>query len=243
MELPRQTVIELPTLWGIDFSITNEVILLWIAAIITFVLVTLACRRKNMVAKGTFQNFFEATIEYIDQTVGEEVLGEQAKKWSPFLLSLFFFILFNNLLGLAPLPHHVKSMTSSINVTAAFASMVFLITVAVNIKTHGVLGFMKKFVPPGLPFAVKLFAVPIEFMSWLARPFSLAVRLFANMLAGHTLITVFITMACALSAFIKPLPYLGAVLMSLFELFVCFVQSFIFTLLAGIYIKDAIETH
>jgi len=242
-EIPRQIIIKLPTLWGVDLSITNEVILLWIAAAITFVLVTLACRRRNVVAKGTFQNFFEAIIEFIDQSVGDDVLGEHAKKWSPFLLSLFFFILFINILGLAPLPSHVKAMTSSINVTAAFALMVFFITIVVNIKMHGIWGFLKKFTPSGLPLVAKLLFAPIEIVSWLARPLSLAIRLFANMLAGHALILVFLGMAGTVTIIGKPIPYIGAVIMSAFELFVGFIQAFIFTLLAGMYIKDAIDTH
>jgi len=242
-EIPRQVIISLPTLWGIDFSITNEVMLLWIAAAFTFVTVTLACRRKTHVARGSFQNFIEAIIEFIDESVGKDVLGSQAKKWSPFLLTLFFFILFTNLLGLAPLPSHVKAMTSSINVTAALALLVFATTIIVNIHAHGIWGFLKKFSPEGLPLAIKIMAIPIEIVSWLARPFSLAIRLSANMIAGHTLILVFLCMAGSTAFLIKPIPYAGAVIMSAFELFVGFIQAFIFTLLAGIYIKDALDTH
>jgi len=241
--IPRQVVIKLPTLWGIDFSITNEVLLLWIAAAFTFVLVSLACRRKTHIARGSFQNFIEAAIEFIDDSVGKDVLGTHAKKWAPFLLTLFFFILFTNLLGLVPLPSHVKAMTSSINVTAALALLVFVTTIVVNIHTHGVGGFLKKFAPEGLPLIIKIMAIPIEIVSWLARPFSLAIRLSANMIAGHTLILVFLGMAGSVAFLIKPLPYAGAVIMSAFELFVGFIQAFIFTLLAGIYIKDALDAH
>jgi F-type H+-transporting ATPase subunit a len=242
-EIPRQVLIRLPILWGVDLSITNEVLLLWIAAACTFILVTLACRRRNPVAKGPFQNFFEAIIDFLDESIGEEILGKHGRQWSPFLLALFFFILFANLLGLAPLPAHVKAMTSSINVAASLAMVVFAITIVVNIRTHGVFGFLKKFAPEGLPFVVKILAVPIEVISWLARPLSLAIRLSANMLAGHALILIFLGMAGSVAWLLKPLPYMGAVIMSAFELFVSFIQAFIFTLLAGMYIKDALDAH
>lgn len=242
-ELQRQVLISFPTLWGIDLSITNEVVLLWIAAAITFFCVTLACRRRTFIAQGVFQNAVEAIIDFIDDNVGNDILENDARMWSPFLLTLFFFILFANLLGLAPLPSHVKAMTSSINVTAALALIVFATTIAVNIRTHGLLGFVKKFAPAGLPPFVLILAVPVEIISWLARPFSLAIRLCANMLAGHALILVFLGMTGSLAWLFKPLPYLGAVIMSAFELFVCFIQAFIFTLLSGMYIKDALDAH
>ncbi len=242
-EIPRQILIKLPTFWGIDLSITNEVLLLWIAAAMTFAAVTLACRRREPIARGAFQNFFEAVIDFIDQSIGREVLGEHNRHWAPFLLTLFFLILFTNLLGLAPLPSHVKAMTSSINVTAALAIIVFGATIVVNIRTHGLLGFLKKFSPEGIPMVVKFLAVPIEVISWLARPLSLAIRLCANMMAGHALILVFLGMAGSAMWLLKPLPYAGAVIMSAFELFVSFIQAFIFTLLAGMYIKDALDAH
>ena len=242
-EIPRKVLMELPTLWGVDLSITNEVLLLWIAAALTFVIVTFACRRRSEVPRGIFQNLFEAIIEFLDDAIGRDILGEHGRHWAPFLLTLFFLILFTNLLGLAPLPSHVKAMTSSINVTAAFAIIVFVTTIVVNIRTHGIFGFLKKFSPSGLPLAVRVLAVPIEVISWLARPFSLAIRLCANMMAGHALILVFLAMAGSAMWLLKPLPYAGAVIMSAFELFVSFVQAFIFTLLAGMYIKDALDAH
>ena len=119
----------------------------------------------------------------------------------------------------------------------------FATTIVVNIRTHGVFGFLKKFSPSGLPLVVKILAVPIEVISWLARPLSLAIRLCANMMAGHALILIFLGMAGSAMWLLKPLPYAGAIIMSAFELFVSFVQAFIFTLLAGMYIKDALDAH
>lgn len=242
-EIERTVIIPLPPFLGLDLSITNEVILLWIAAVASLVVLTVACRRKTLVATGVLQNAMEALIEFIDESAGRELLGRQAARWSPFLLTLFFFIFFSNLMSLIPLPSHVKAMTSSISVTGALALIVFAATVIVNIRHHGVLGFLARFAPAGLPLPVRIFAFPIEVISWLARPLSLAIRLFANVLAGHALILIFLGMAGSAAWFLKPLPYAGAVVMSVFELFVGFLQAFIFTLLAGMYIKDAIDAH
>ena len=241
--LQRQVLIELPEIIGIDMSITNEVVLLWLAALITFVVVTAGCRRRGPVAKGVWGNLFEAIVDLVNHSIVTENLGKAGRRWSPFLLTLFFFILFNNLLGLLPLPNHVAAMTGNINVTAALAIMVFAITVVVNIRAQGIKGFLGRFFPGGMPKALSVLVMPIEVISWLARPFSLAVRLFANMTAGHALVLTFVGMAAAGTWYLKPVPLLGAVVMSAFELFVCFIQAFVFALLSGMFIQDAIESH
>ena len=241
--LQRQVLIEFPTVVGIDMSITNEVVLLWVAALVTFVVVTAGCRRRGAVAHGVWGNLFESMVGLINQSVITENLGRQGRRWAPFLLTLFFFILFNNLLGLLPLPNHVAAMTGNLNVTAALAVMVFAVTVVVNIRAQGFVGFLTRFFPSGMPRALSILVMPIEVISWLARPFSLAVRLFANMTAGHALVLAFIGMAAAGSWYMKPVPLLGAAVMSGFELFVSFIQAFVFTLLTGMFIQDALETH
>lgn len=242
--IERTVIVAIPEIFGLDLSITNEVILLWGAALACFAVLTFSCRRKTQVASGVLQNAVEALIEFIDDSTGREILGKQlAADWSTFLLTLFFFIFFSNLMSLIPLPSHVKAMTSSISVTAALAMIVFATTVTVNIRHHGLFGFLARFAPTGPPLPVRIFAFPIEVISWMARPLSLAIRLFANVLAGHALILIFLGMAGSAAWFLKPLPYAGALVMSAFELLVSFLQAFIFTLLAGMYIKDAIDAH
>jgi F-type H+-transporting ATPase subunit a len=245
-EVERHVLITLPKILGIDLSITNEVVLVWIAALITFLLLVAACRRKSLVAHGTFRNLFEALIELIDKEVIQSNLGKRKTILAPFLLTLFFFILFLNLMGMVPFPRHVKSMTSHISVTISLALVVFATTIFVDIRRHGLRGFAGKFMPSDVSKPIAIFVAPIEIVSWLVRPLSLAIRLFANMLAGHTLILVFvglISVAAASAVYLVPLPFLAAVLLSCFELFVCFIQAFVFTLLAGIYLKEAIEKH
>lgn len=234
-------LVPLPGFLGIDLSITNEVVLLWLAAAATFAVITLSCRRRGLVARGYFQNAFEAMVHFVDREVVCEGIGTEGRAWAPLLFALFFFVLFANLLGMVPVPSHFKAATSNLTVTTALASIVFSVTVYVNLRRHGVGGFARKFIPTGVPRLVWVLVVPIEIISWLAKPVSLAVRLFANMMAGHALILIFIMLAAQAAWFLSVLPLAGAVAMSGFELFVCFVQAFIFTMLAAFYIREALD--
>lgn len=242
-EIQRRVLVELPAVFGVDLSITNEVVLLWLAAAGTLAAALAACRRRSEVARGWFPNLFESLVDLVDREVVQGSIGPDGRSWSPFLLSLFFLVLVCNLVGLMPVPSLFKPVTSSLSVTAALALMVFAVVVAVNVRRHGIAGFLRKFFPSGLPLPVRVLVAPIEVVSWLARPLSLAVRLFANMLVGHYLIFTFIGLAMASSWYFKALPFAGAVLMDAFEVFVCFVQAFIFTMLTGMYIRDAMEEH
>jgi F-type H+-transporting ATPase subunit a len=239
-EIPTRVLIPLE-FGGLDLSITNEVVLVWLAALATLAILLPACRRKTLVPKGLYQNAIEGIVELIEREIVRESVGQEGRAWAPFLLTTFFFILFCNLLGMIPVPGVFKSVTSNLNVTVAMALMVFLLTMGLSIRRRGVGGFLRRFLPSGVPWWLAFLVVPIEVLSWLARPFSLAVRLFANMLAGHALIFVFIGMAMGSALLLKPLPLVGAIVMDAFELFVCFIQAFIFTMLAGIYIKEALE--
>lgn len=242
-EIERHVLVPVPPVFGIDLSITNEVVLLWVAALVTFVLLAFACRRRSLLARGLFQNLFEAMVEFVETQIVRENIGPRAQAWSPFLLTLFFFILVNNLMGLVPLPFHMKSMTGSLSVTIGLALTVFLVTVVLNLRSHGLRGFFKKFLPAGLSPWVGIPMIPIEIISWAARPITLAIRLFANMMVGHQALFMFIGFSMASAWYFKTLPFLGAVLMACFELFVCLIQAFVFTMLTGIYIRDAIEAH
>jgi len=240
----------IPPILGIDFSITPDVALVLIAGLLTFLLLFFACRRTELVARGTYRNLFETIIEFIDEEVVRQMLGAHASGWAPFAFTLFFFILFCNLLGLVPLPgsesHPLfKPVTSNWNVPAALAIMALLVSQGADIYRHGLRGYFKKVVPGGVPWWIAPFVFFIEMVCRLVRPLSLTLRLFANMTAGHAIILAFIGlgMACQLM-FIKPLPLVGTVLMSAFELFVCFIQAFVFTILTCSYIGEAFEeTH
>lgn len=240
----RVVLVELPEVFGIDLSITNEVVLLWVGAIVTLFVAVAACSGREVATRGRFRSFFEMLVEMVEkQVVGGNGNGS-ARALTPFLLTLFFFILICNLLGMAPIPGVFKAATSNINVTAGLAMSVFVLTVILEVHHHGVAGFLGRFIPAGVPKWAGILMAPIEVASWLVRPFSLAVRLFANMAAGHVLIFVLIGMAVASGWWIVGIfPAAAAVVMSCFELFVCFIQALVFTLLAGLYLKEAVEGH
>jgi len=240
-QIERTVLVPLPAAFGVDFSITNEVLLVFIAGTATFLVLLLACRRTGLTAHGPLQNFFEGVIEFIDREVLGDCLGRDGRRWATLLMTLFFFILFANLTGIVPAPQFFQAATGNLNVTAPLAVMIFVTTVVVNIQARGIGGFLGRFAPPGVPLWLLPVVVPIEVISWLARPFSLAVRLFANMMAGHALMVTFTTMTVAAGFLLKPLPLAGAVIMQCFEIFICFVQAFIFVMLAALYLKDAVE--
>jgi F-type H+-transporting ATPase subunit a len=231
---------------GIDISITNAVVSIWIAGVLVFLTLTLAGRIGRLIPRG-LQNLMESLVDFARQSLIQEILGEEGMKWFPFIATLFFFILFCNLLGLVP---KMFTATSNINVTASLAAIVFICTQGAGIVRHGILGYCKTFVPKGMPRGImgKIligFMIIVEIISQLARPFSLAVRLFANMTAGHMVILVFISMIFMFQGivayFVTPVSVVMAVVMMAFEIFVSLLQAFIFAILASIYISLAVH--
>jgi F-type H+-transporting ATPase subunit a len=231
---------------GIDISITNAVVSIWIAGVLVFLTLTLAGRIGRLIPRG-LQNLMESLVNFAKQSLIQEILGEEGMSWFPFIATLFFFILFCNLLGLVP---KMFTATSNINVTASLAAIVFICTQGAGIVRHGLLGYCKTFVPKGMPRGImgKVligFMIIVEIISQLARPFSLAVRLFANMTAGHMVILVFISMIFMFQGivayFVTPVSVVMAVVMMAFEIFVSLLQAFIFAILASIYISLAVH--
>ncbi len=232
---------------SIDISITNAVISIWIASALVFLTLTLAGRIGRIIPRG-LQNLMESLVSFVRQSLILEVLGEDGMPWFPFIATLFFFILYCNLLGLIP---KMFTATSNINVTASLAAVVFICTQGAGIVRHGLAGYGKTFIPKGMPAGImgKVligFMIIVEIISQLARPFSLAVRLFANMTAGHMVILVFISMifmfqGLMAKVFVTPMSMVMAVIMMAFEIFVSLLQAFIFAILASIYISLAVH--
>ncbi|MDD5457385.1 MAG: F0F1 ATP synthase subunit A [Candidatus Margulisbacteria bacterium] len=185
----------------------------------------------------------QAVIEMIYEFLEDQFRGlfkhdEDYKKWMPFFLTIFYYILIHNMLGLIP---ENKPVTSDINITASLAIMVFLISIGVGVIKHGPLKYLASLTPSGisLPFRITMF--PIEVVSTFAKPFALAVRLFANMTAGHLIILSMLKLTEVFSSiFFVPVSITMAMVMMLFELFVCLIQAFIFAYLSAIYITDSI---
>jgi F-type H+-transporting ATPase subunit a len=238
-----------------DFNISHDVTMVWIAAAITLVVMVAGARliAGSLVATGRFANLVDAMVDFVRSNIVEEFLGEHSKRWFGFFATLFFFILFNNLLGKLPIPGF-ESPTGNINVTLALAVMVFVVCQAVGIYKLGPVGyFKKKFLLPA-PWWVQIPAIPIMFLVLLAEPFSLCVRLFANMTAGHLVLLTFATgqmvggvwlahhpnvLAKAAAVF----PFALSVILIAFELFIAFIQAFIFTLLSALYLSESLEEH
>lgn len=228
-------------LGGLDLSITNAVVMMWIACGLVFITLVFAGRAGRLIPKG-LQNVMESMVSFLRQTFIEEILGEENVSWFPFVATLFFFILYCNLLGLIPIPAIGFTATSNILVTGSLAIAVFFCVQGVGIYKHGVLGYIKKFIPKGVP--LKIVLVPlmmvIEIISLFAKPFSLAVRLAANMTAGHLVILVFLSMIIMFRSYlIAPISVGMATVMMAFEVFVALIQAFIFSILATMYIAEA----
>ncbi len=214
---------------GIDVSVTKSVVVMWVVSVLVFAFLLLG----NLVSGvRRIERFF---FEFIKESFGNS-LHTKKTIWFSFLATLFLFIFFCNLAGLVPFS---ESPTSSLGVTVALSVTVFIISQLVGVYCHG-FGHLKILTPSGIPLIMMPFIVPLEFVSQLARPFSLSIRLFANLFAGHSVMMIFYGLV-ATTAFplLKLLPFAGVVLLSLFEVFVAFIQAFIFTYLASFYISDA----
>ena len=237
---------------GINLSITNFVVILWLAAALTFLFLAGAARAMNMTGAGRFPNLAESLLEFVRENVAEAFMGHHGAKWFPFVATVFFFILFCNLFGLVPIPGYFHAGTSNLNVTTTLAVVVFLVVQAVAVKVHGPKYYLGLLFPKSAPAWLRFTLMPlIELIGLFARPFSLAIRLFANMTAGHQIIVVLltgeligVTYLLQQGFFMKilsPLPLLGVIVMDGFEIFVAFIQAFIFALLKALYLGEALE--
>jgi F-type H+-transporting ATPase subunit a len=224
-------------LWGIDVSITNGVVVMWLSLAIILLFFYLAARRPRLVPRP-LQNLAEMFIIFTRDEIGSQI-ESGGEKWLPLLVAIFSFVLVNNLLGLIP---GLGASTNNINVTAALAVIVFLTVQVAGVYKLGLAGYLKKYIPEGIPFFVVIFMIPVEILSQLARPFSLAVRLFANMFAGHAVMLLLITMIFIFKSYIiLPVPVLGNTAFLAFELFIAAIQAFVFTYLSAFYIATALE--
>lgn len=226
-------------IFGIDFSINQAVVWIWICLGVTLILLILAARTLKRYPMG-MQNMVEMIVEFSLKGLVLDVIGEEGRRWFPFIATLFLFIMTINLLGLIP---GSFTATTNINVTATLALIVFFAVQLVGIKKHGVKDYFKGLLlPTGVPVWLLPIMLPIELIGMLARPFSLAVRLFANMLAGHMVILGLLTIIILFKSYvIAPLPVAGVVVISVFEIFVSFIQAYIFAVLTASYIAEAVH--
>ncbi|MCU0429615.1 MAG: F0F1 ATP synthase subunit A [Cytophagaceae bacterium] len=223
-----------------DFSITKNVVSLMIsAALLLYIFFTIAKRYKKnaLSAPSGMQSFFEPIINYLIEEVAKPAIGDKYKKYLPYLLTVFFFIWFNNLLGLVP---GGANLTGNIAVTLCLAVLTFLIT---NLSGNGY--YWKHILwTPGVPLPLRVIILPIEVVGVFTKPLSLMIRLFANITAGHIIILSFIGLIFIFkSVLMAPVSIGFGLFMSFMELFVAIMQAYIFTLLSAMYIGSAVEVH
>jgi F-type H+-transporting ATPase subunit a len=226
---------------GHDVSLTNSGLFMLLAVALTCLLVAIGARGDSGVP-GRLQAMAEMAYEFIAGMV-RSAAGESGMRFFPLVFAIFFFVLVTNLLGFFP---YTFSVTSQIIITAALALMVFLTVIVVGIKEHG-LHFFKLFVPAGVPIYILPLVVAIEIISFLSRPVSHSVRLFANMLAGHITLNVFgafVVMLLGASAAVKALavlPFVMTIGLEALELLVAFLQAYVFAMLTCMYLNDALH--
>ena len=221
---------------GVDVSFTNSSLLMVIAVALATLFLMLGMRRGALVP-GRWQSAAEVTYEFVAGLLRETV-GQEGRRFFPFVFTLFLFILFGNMLGLMP---YSFTFTSHIIVTFALAAVVFVGVTIVGFAKHG-LRFFTFFVPPGAPILMWPLLIPIEVISYLSRPISLSVRLFANILAGHTLLKVIAGFVAVLGV-AGVLPLAVVVALTGLEMLIAFLQAYVFAILTCLYLNDALHLH
>jgi F-type H+-transporting ATPase subunit a len=224
-------------LFGFDVSLNKAVIMMWVVIALAALLLIAAGRGRRLIPTR-LQSLAEMLVEFIRGMI-LDTMGEKGMKFFPFVATLFVFILFCNLLGLIP---GTYTVTSQIVVTAVFALFVYTMSIVVGFAVHG-LRFLGILIPPGTPVLLLPLMMPIELVSQLARPVSLAVRLFANMTAGHTILAVLFGMAISLPLFVGWLPFAFTIAINGLEVGIALIQAYIFTILTCVYLGDAINLH
>ncbi len=225
---------------GVDASFTNSALLMTIAGALITLLMVGATWRAALVP-GRLQSISEMFYEFIAKMIDDNV-GHEGLRYFPFIFTLFMFILFGNLLGMIP---YSFTYTSHIVVTFGMAIVIFLGVTVLGIQRHG-FHFLSLFVPKGVPVGLMAVVVPIEVLSYLIRPMTLSIRLFANMMAGHTMLAIFAGFVAPLGAFyLVPglLPIALDVALIFLELLVAVLQAYVFAILTSLYLAEALHLH
>ena len=221
---------------SLDLSYTNAALMMTIAVVLVTALMVLATRRAALVP-GRWQSVAEMLYEFVADMVDSNI-GQGGRQFFPFIFTLFTFILFANLLGMIPYSY---TTTSQIIVTFALAAVVFILVTTIGIIRHG-FQFLSLFVPHGVPKVLLLLLVPIELLSYFIRPFTLSIRLFANMLAGHTMLAIFGGFAASIGI-LAFFPTAIDVLLVGLEFLVAVLQAYVFAILTCLYLNEAVHLH
>jgi F-type H+-transporting ATPase subunit a len=221
---------------GLDLSYTNSALFMTVTVVLITALLVLGTRR-NALVPNRWQSVAEMSYEFVADMV-ETNAGHGAEPYFPFVFTLFMFVLFSNFLGLIP---YSFTVTSQIIVTFALAAIVFIGVTIIGFVKHGA-HFLRLFVPEGVPIVLLLLLVPIELLSYFIRPFTLSIRLFANMLAGHTMLAIFGGFAASVGLLAILPVALDAAIFAL-EVLVAALQAYVFAILTCLYLRDALHMH
>jgi F-type H+-transporting ATPase subunit a len=225
----------------IDMTPTKHTVMLWLAAALVTLVILLAARKRSLVPRGLY-NFIELLVQFVRDIAVSNIGKKDADRFVPYLCSAFFFILFANLLGLVPF---MATATANISVTVAFALFTFAVTQYAAIRSQGIGGYLKHLtggVPASLAWLWPIM-IPVEFLGLFTKPFALTVRLFANMVAGHFVILALLGLIFSISAWVAPVSVALALAIFMLELFVAFVQAYIFTMLSALFIGAGLVHH
>ena len=246
---PVSHLFEWPDIWFAGSAVAvNKTVLIYLAAVaITSAIFLAAGRRRASLVPAGVQHVAESGITFIEESVVMETIGEEGKKFMPFLTTMFFFILFSNIFEVIPGIQFPANSRMAIPITLAL--VVWVIYNYVGIRSQGLGGYLKNSLfPPGVPVALYLIVTPIELVStFIVRPFSLAIRLWANMVAGHLLLVTFAILSHTMftSGIVGKVgsvaPFAMLTMMTGFEILVSVLQAFIFTILTAVYIGGSLH--
>ena len=225
------------SLAGLDISINKAVVFMWLVVSLAAVLMVLAGSARKLVP-GKLQSLAEMMVDFIRSMI-MDTMGKDGMRFFPLIATLFLFILFCNLVGLIP---GTYTVTSQIIVTAVFSCLVYGLSLVIGFWLHGI-KFLGILIPPGTPGWLLPLMIPIELISQLARPISLAVRLFANMTAGHVMLAVLFSLTIGGGLLIGWLPFAFTVAIYGLEFGIAFIQAYIFSILTCVYLGDAFHLH
>jgi F-type H+-transporting ATPase subunit a len=243
---PYSHLFDWPTIWldGTPLAINKTVLIYLAATAATMVLFGLAGRRRESLVPAGVQHVAESGVNFIENSVVMQTIGPDGKKFMPLLTSMFFFILFSNITEIVPFIQFPANSRMAMPITLAL--LVWVIYNVVGVKSQGPFGYLKNSLfPPGVPKVLYVIVTPIELVStFVVRPFSLAIRLWANMVAGHLLLVTFAVLSAALWGTLyvpAVLPFAALILLTAFEIFVSALQAFIFTILTAVYIGGSLH--
>ncbi|MCL4548468.1 MAG: F0F1 ATP synthase subunit A [Bacteroidetes bacterium] len=242
LDLTPFGVVNLPQihLFGIDISITKHVVFMWIAFILLVVTLRYVAKsyKKSLVPKG-ITNLTEVLIVFVRDEIVKPTIGKGSERFIPYLLTVFFFILTCNFLGLIP---YGSTATSNIAVTATLATISFIVIQVGGMMKNGAVGYFKGLIPHGIPAWLLPIMFIVEILGLFTKPFALAIRLFANMTAGHVVIMALLGLIFILHTyFVVPVSISFALFIFLLEILVALIQAYIFTMLSSLFIGMAVH--